>query len=65
MKCQKSPQFSFLILLEDVEMGFPNGSDGKEPTCRFHLQDALEKGMTTHSGILSWRIPWTEEPGGL
>ena len=33
MKYQKSPQFSFLILLEDVEMGFPNGSDGKEPTC--------------------------------
>ena len=28
-------------------------------------EDALEKGMTTHSGILSWRIPWTEEPGGL
>ena len=25
----------------------------------------LEKGMTTHSSILSWRIPWTEEPGGL
>ena len=28
-------------------------------------QDALEKGTTTHSNILSWRIPWTEEPGGL
>ena len=27
--------------------------------------DPLEKGMTTHSGILAWRIPWTEEPGGL
>ena len=24
----------------------------------------LEKGMTTHSSILAWRIPWTEEPGG-
>ena len=24
----------------------------------------LEKGMTTHSCILAWRIPWTEEPGG-
>ena len=24
-----------------------------------------EEGMVTHSGILSWRIPWTEEPGGL
>ena len=28
-------------------------------------EDPLEKGMTTHSSILSWRIPWTEEPGGL
>ena len=27
--------------------------------------DPLEKGMTTHSSILAWRIPWTEEPGGL
>ena len=25
----------------------------------------LEKGMATHSSILDWRIPWTEEPGGL
>ena len=25
----------------------------------------LEKGMATHSNILAWRIPWTEEPGGL
>ena len=28
-------------------------------------EDRLEKGMATHSGILAWRIPWTEEPGGL
>ena len=28
-------------------------------------EDALEKGMATHSGILAWRITWTEEPGGL
>ena len=28
-------------------------------------EDPLEKGMATHSTILSWRIPWTEEPGGL
>ena len=27
--------------------------------------DPLEKGMGTHSSILAWRIPWTEEPGGL
>ena len=28
-------------------------------------EDALEKGVATHSSILAWRIPWTEEPGGL
>ena len=28
-------------------------------------EDPLEKRMATHSSILAWRIPWTEEPGGL
>ena len=28
-------------------------------------EDALEKGMATHSSILAWRIPWREEPDGL
>ena len=28
-------------------------------------EDLLEKRMATHSSILAWRIPWTEEPGGL
>ena len=28
-------------------------------------EDPLEKGMATHSSILAWRIPWTEEPGAL
>ena len=28
-------------------------------------EDALEEGMATHSSILAWRIPWTEEAGGL
>ena len=27
-------------------------------------EDPLEKGMATHSSILAWRIPWTEDPGG-
>ena len=29
------------------------------------VDDPLEKGMATHSSILAWGIPWTEEPGGL
>ena len=28
-------------------------------------EDTLEKGMATHSSIIAWRIPWTEEPGQL
>ena len=28
-------------------------------------EEALEKGMAVHSSTLAWRIPWTEEPGGL
>ena len=31
----------------------------------FLLAVPIEKGMETHSSILAWRIPWTEEPGGL
>ena len=53
-------------------MGFPGGSDGKEYACSAGdpsltpgSGDPLEKGMATHSSILAWRIPWTEEPGGL
>ena len=55
--------------------GFTGGASGKEPTyqCRrcqknIHLlgwEDALEAGLATHSSILAWRIPWTEESGGL
>ena len=48
--------------------GFPGGSDSKESACNagdLGWEDPLEKGMATHSNILIWRIPWTEEPGGL
>ena len=41
--------------------------DGKESTCSvgdLGWEDPLEKGMATHSSILSWRIPQTEEPAG-
>ena len=44
-------------------MGFPGGSDGKEPAC--NTGDPLEKGMAIPSSVLAWGIPWTEEPGGL
>ena len=55
-----------------VLKGFPGGLDGKESTCNegdlgstLDWEDPLEEGMATHSGILTWRIPWTEEPGRL
>ena len=53
-------------------MGFPGGSEVKASACNVGdlclipgLEDPLEKEMATHSSILAWRIPWTEEPGGL
>ena len=53
-------------------MGFPGSSDGKESASSegdwaqsLGQEDPLEKRMAAHSSILAWRIPWTEEPGGL
>ena len=53
-------------------MGFPGGSDGKESAGNagdvvpsLGQEEPLGKGMTTHSSILAWRSPWTEEPGRL
>ena len=53
-------------------LGFPSGSDGKESAYSAGYQvwslgseDSLKKDMATHSSILAWRIPWTEESGRL
>ena len=53
-------------------MGFPSGSDVKILPAKRETrvqsrgqEDPLEEGMATHSSILPWRSPWTEEPGGL
>ena len=53
-------------------LGFPGGSDGKEPACNAGdlgsipgLGRSHGEGMATHSSIPVWRIPWTEETGGL
>ena len=52
--------------------GFPEGSAGKESSYNagdmdrsLIWEDPLEEEMATHSSVLAWRIPWTEEPGGL
>ena len=51
---------------------FPGGSMGKNPPAMqetwvqsLDREDPLAEGMATHSSILAWRIPQTEEPGGL
>ena len=49
-------------------LGFSGGSDSKESDNSagyLGWDDPLEKGMETHSSILAWRIPWTEDPGRL
>ena len=65
---------STFTLKSDIS-GFPGGASGKEPSCQCRRQktwiqslgqeDPLEEGMATHSSILTCRIQWTEEPGGL
>ena len=62
----------FLMFIYLAVLGFPGCSDGKESTCSAGDQGSipesrrsLEKGMATHSSIVAWRIPWTEEPGRL
>ena len=67
-----------MILFEgtlQVPEGFPGGSVVKnllvnagntgEVGLILGQEDPLEEGMATHSSILAWEIPWTEEPGGL
>ena len=53
-------------------MDFPHSLVGKESACNAGVlglilawEDPLEKEMKTHSSVLAWRTPWTEEPGRL
>ena len=55
-----------------IFMGLPRWLSGKEFTCQagdagliLSREGPLEKERATHSSILAWEIPWTEEPGGL
>ena len=41
-----------------------NAGDTRDTSSIPGSDDPLEKEMTTHSSVLAWRIPWTEEPGG-
>ena len=53
-------------------MGYPGGLGVKNPPAvqetqvqSLGIKDPLEKEIATHSSILAWEMPWTEEPGGL
>ena len=48
-----------------VENQLTNVRDIESPVQSLGQEDPLEEGMATHSSILAWRIPWTEEPGEL
>ena len=62
-------QFYYIRFFEancPLVMGFQDVASGQEPACQsLGWEDPLEEGKATHSSILDWRIPWTEEPGGL
>ena len=52
------------------DLGFSWWLNGKESACKMWVwslgrEDPLEEGMATHSSVLAWRSPWTEEPGRL
>ena len=67
----------YIYSLTKIFLGFPGVSSGKQSVCqcrRFRQEtwvrssgqgDPLEEEMATHSSILVWKIPWTEEHGGL
>jgi len=48
-----------------VKKTLANAGDIREVGSIPGWEDPLEVGMTTHSSVLAWRIPWTEKPGGL
>ena len=62
------PSTRVLVLPVFTFMGFLGSSDGKESACNegdVASENPLEEEMATYPSILAWRIPWTEQPGGL
>ena len=54
-----------ILLSNQKEMNQRTSCNAGNQVQSLGQEDPLEKGMATHSSILAWRIPWTEEPGGL
>ena len=65
-------QFALFVTIND-RLGLPRWLGGKESACQSRRRKSnlcigqipLQKEMATHSSILAWEIPWTEESGGL
>jgi len=64
--------YIFTVISIPHQIPFPGGSDSKESTCNAGdlgsnpgLGRSMEEGIATHSSILAWRIPWTEDRGRL
>ena len=69
---ESGPYLQKALRLSAETRGFPSGSAVKNLPAMQEMQfwslswkDPREKYMATHPSILAWRIPWTEEPGGL
>ena len=74
--CFPGKQYSVHCYALMYQVSFSGGASDKEPACQcwrhketqvqfLGWEDPLEKGMATHSSVLTWRIPWTEESSGL
>ena len=61
----KNGLLKIIPLICILTLNFLDGQVGKESACSMGELHPLEKEMATHSSILTWRISWTEEPGGL
>ena len=57
--------FFFEVFIEFLGASQVAQMEKNLPAVQEIWEDPLEKGMATHSSILAWEIPWTEEPGGL
>ena len=62
-----NPRYYRLALYRDLVAQMVKNSPAMQETWVPSLsgEDPLEEGMATHSSVLAWRLPWTEEPGGL
>ena len=59
----KHPDYTRTSLVAQIVKNLPAMQETQVQS--LGCEDPLEKGLSTHSSILAWRIPWTEEPKGL